>query len=109
MNSSGALSPGDPRRRRCSKLFSPTDGIGLSLPAQPDGRLRPGPLRLHVRRHAGRADRPDLAHFSIAHDLADVLPLTKQAQQLNPALTVMASPWTAPAWMKDNGQLNGAG
>ena len=32
---------------------------------------------------AGQTD-PTLAHFSIAHDLADVLPLTKQAEQLNP-------------------------
>ena len=55
---------------------------------------------------AGQTD-PTLAKFSIAHDLADVLPLTKQAEQLNPALTMMASPWTAPAWMKDSGQLNG--
>ncbi len=44
----------------------------------------------------------DLADFSIGHDLADVLPLTRQAQQLNPGLKVMASPWTSPAWMKDN-------
>ena len=32
---------------------------------------------------AGQTD-PTSAHFSIAHDLADVLPLTKQARQLNP-------------------------
>lgn len=55
---------------------------------------------------AGQTD-PNLDNFSIAHDLQDVLPLTKQAKQLNPALTTVASPWTAPAWMKDNGQLNG--
>ncbi len=36
-----------------------------------------------------------------------MLPLTKQAEQLNPSLTLVASPWTAPAWMKDSGQLNG--
>lgn len=55
---------------------------------------------------AGQSD-PSLSNFSIAHDLEDVLPLTKQARQLNPALTTVASPWTAPAWMKDSGQLNG--
>lgn len=55
---------------------------------------------------AGQTD-PALSRFSVAHDEADVLPLTKQAKQLNPGLTTMASPWTAPAWMKDSGALNG--
>lgn len=55
---------------------------------------------------AGQPD-PSLGQFSIAHDLQDVLPLTEQARELNPAPTTVASPWTAPAWMKDNGQLNG--
>jgi glucosylceramidase len=50
---------------------------------------------------AGQSD-PSLAHFSISHDLTDILPLTKQAQQLNPSLKVMLSPWSAPAWMKSD-------
>lgn len=37
----------------------------------------------------------DLADFSIARDLADVLPLTAQARQLNPDLKIMAVPWSA--------------
>jgi glucosylceramidase len=31
-----------------------------------------------------------------------VLALTKQAKTLNPGLKIMATPWTAPPWMKDN-------
>jgi glucosylceramidase len=53
---------------------------------------------------AGQTDA-SLSHFSIAHDLADVLPLTKQAQTINPSLTTMATPWSAPGWMKDNGSM----
>jgi hypothetical protein len=34
---------------------------------------------------AGQSD-PNLDRFSIAHDLADVVPLTKQAHQINPPL-----------------------
>lgn len=106
MNSSGALSPAT-RDATMRKLFSPTDGIGLSFLRNPMGGS-------DLARHgytfddvpAGQTD-PDLSEFSVAHDLADVLPLTKQARQLNPKVTVMASPWTAPAWMKDSGQLNG--
>ena len=53
---------------------------------------------------AGQTD-PNLTHFSIAHDLADILPLTKQAQQLNPSLKLMAYPWSAPGWMKSDGSF----
>ncbi|MFF0187957.1 ricin-type beta-trefoil lectin domain protein [Streptomyces sp. NPDC005244] len=106
MNSSGALSQST-RDATMRKLFSPTDGIGLSFLRNPMGAsdlARFGYSYDDVP--AGQTD-PNLTKFSIAHDLADVVPLTKQALQLNPSLTVMASPWTAPAWMKDSGSLNG--
>ncbi|MFJ6842268.1 ricin-type beta-trefoil lectin domain protein [Streptomyces griseoluteus] len=106
MNSSGALSQAT-RDATMRKLFSPTDGIGLSFLRNPMGAsdlARSGYTYDDVP--AGQTD-PSLAKFSLARDLADVLPLTKQARQLNPDLTVMASPWTAPAWMKDSGSLNG--
>lgn len=108
MNSSGALSTAT-RNATMTKLFSPTDGIGLSFLRNPMGAsdlARYGYSYDDVA--AGQTD-PNLNSFSIAHDLADVVPLTKQALTLNPSLTVMASPWTAPAWMKDSGSLNGAG
>ncbi|MFJ6465886.1 ricin-type beta-trefoil lectin domain protein [Streptomyces sp. NPDC091387] len=106
MKSSGALSQAT-RDATMKKLFSPTDGIGLSFVRNPMGGsdlARTGYTYDDVP--AGQTD-PSLGKFSIAHDLEDVLPLTKQARELNPALTTVASPWTAPAWMKDNGQLNG--
>ncbi|MFF3456532.1 ricin-type beta-trefoil lectin domain protein [Streptomyces sp. NPDC002730] len=106
MKGSGALSQAT-RDATMKKLFSPTEGIGLSFVRNPMGGsdlARFGYTYDDVP--AGQSD-PALSKFSIAHDLADVLPLTKQAKQLNPALTTVASPWTAPAWMKDSGQLNG--
>ncbi|WP_066949434.1 RICIN domain-containing protein [Streptomyces lushanensis] len=106
MKGSGALSQAT-RDDTMRKLFSPTEGIGLSFIRNPMGGsdlARFGYTYNDLP--AGQTD-PTLSRFSIAHDLADVLPLTKQAKQLNPALSTMASPWTAPAWMKDNGQLNG--
>jgi glucosylceramidase len=53
------------------------------------------------------SDRADasLPHFSIDHDLADVLPLTKLARQLNPQLTLMINAWSPPAWMTSSGSL----
>lgn len=55
---------------------------------------------------AGQTD-PTLANFSIAKDKIDVVPVLKLARGKNPSLKVMGSPWSAPAWMKENGSLNG--
>ncbi|WP_375477036.1 glycoside hydrolase family 30 beta sandwich domain-containing protein [uncultured Jatrophihabitans sp.] len=41
-----------------------------------------------------------LSKFSIAHDQTNILPLLRTARQLSPGTTVLASPWSAPAWMK---------
>ncbi len=81
------------------------DGIGLSF-----ARLTIGASDFS-RRHYTFDDTPDnapdptLAHFSIAPNLADVVPVTRAALAINPQLKVMASPWSAPAWMKSNRSL----
>ncbi len=53
---------------------------------------------------AGQTD-PTLANFSIAPDLADKIPILKRALEINPQLSLMASPWSAPGWMKTTGSL----
>ncbi len=50
---------------------------------------------------------PDLAHFSIDHDRKYILPVLRDARQSNPDLFCFSSPWTPPAWMKDNQSLLG--
>lgn len=52
----------------------------------------------------GQTD-PELRHFSLAREHEDVIPATKQALALNPQLQVMASPWSAPGWMKTTDSL----
>ncbi len=108
MNSSGALSS-TTRTQVMQKLFDPGSGIGLDFLRNPMGA---SDLARYSYSYddlpAGQTDAA-MSHFSISHDLADILPLTKQARQLNPALKVMGTPWSAPAWMKDNGQLQPAG
>jgi glucosylceramidase len=79
-----------------TKLFSPSDGIGVSFLRNPMGSSD-----LARNDYAYDQACSDLNDFSLARD-ADVLSLTKQARSLNPAVTVMANPWSAPAWMKDN-------
>ncbi len=103
LKSSGALSA-SARDAVMQKLFSYDNGIGMSWLRNPMGAsdLARGDYSFDD----GAAD-PNLANFSINHDLADVLPLTKQAQQINPGLAVMGVPWSAPGWMKDNNSMHG--
>ena len=44
----------------------------------------------------------DLKHFSLGPDRKDLIPVLKSILKLNPGIKIMASPWSAPVWMKDN-------
>ena len=49
-----------------------------------------------------------LEHFSIAHDTIHLIPMIREAQQLSKdGFKIIASPWTAPPWMKDNKDWRG--
>lgn len=52
----------------------------------------------------GQTD-PELRHFSLEPERADVIPLARQVLALNPKLQIMASPWSAPGWMKTSDSL----
>jgi glucosylceramidase len=44
-----------------------------------------------------------LSSFSIDEDRADIIPMIKAAQSISTeGFKIIASPWTAPPWMKDN-------
>ncbi|BDR52396.1 glucosylceramidase [Bombiscardovia nodaiensis] len=61
----------------------------------------------------------DLHYFSIGEgkpgapdatkDLKYVIPVLQEILSINPAVKVMASPWSAPAWMKTTGKFAGSG
>jgi O-glycosyl hydrolase len=89
-----------------SNLFSRTDGIGISVMRLPMGAsdLIHGPAYTYDDMPTGQAD-PDLAHFSIDHDKAYIIPALQDAFKLNPDLKLIASPWSPPAWMKDSDAL----
>ena len=90
------------------RLFSPSDGDGLSFLRQPMGAsdFVAGDFYTYDDLPAGKTDY-DMRHFSIAHDRAQILPLLRQALELNPRLKVIGYPWSPPAWMKTNGSLIG--
>ncbi|BCJ69004.1 lectin [Polymorphospora rubra] len=103
LNSSNTVSTAT-RDRVMRELFHPVDGIGLAFVRNPMGAS-------DLARFNYSYDDTccDLGDFSIGHDLADVVPLTKQARALNPALKVKGAPWSAPAWMKDNNRFTNRG
>ncbi|MBG0563148.1 RICIN domain-containing protein [Actinoplanes aureus] len=87
------------------KLFSPTQGIGLSFVRNPIGASdlsRPGNVSLDDT-------CCDLNDFNTNGYDTNVRLLTQQARQLNPALRVKGVPWSAPGWMKDNGRMDQMG
>lgn len=96
------------REEVIERIVSPDKGIGMNLMrvcigtsdfvAEPWYSLDDMP--------EGESD-PNLEHFSIEKDKAHVLPVLKSALAKNPDLLFFASPWSAPGWMKDSGQMCG--
>lgn len=53
-------------------------------------------------------DDTSLTSFSIQEDADDIIPMIKDAQSLSKdGFKIVASPWTAPPWMKDNNDWYG--
>lgn len=52
----------------------------------------------------------ELNAFSIDHDRRQLIPMIKETARLTgQPLKLLASPWSPPAWMKTNGQMNHGG
>lgn len=49
----------------------------------------------------------NLDHFSLQPDKKDLIPLLKEIVAINPDLKIIATPWTSPVWMKNNGTSMG--
>jgi glucosylceramidase len=92
------------REALLQELFGRDPGAGFSFV-----RLDMGASDFSLRHYsyddlpAGATD-PTLANFSIAAD-AETIAILKRALAINPQLKVMASPWSAPAWMKTTTSL----
>ncbi|MCM1974688.1 RICIN domain-containing protein [Streptomyces sp. G1] len=92
--------PADKRAELMKSLFSPTEGIGLNYLRQPLGSTDFNSGGFYTYEDTKGA-------FSIARDQAEIIPVVKQAQALNPEIRFMGSPWSPPAWMKTGNSLNG--
>jgi glucosylceramidase len=89
--------PPDARESLLRELFDPMAGNGFSFT-----RLTIGASDFSPRHYSFDDDRRG---FSIEPDRADKIPVVQRALAINPELKVMASPWSAPGWMKTSGSL----
>lgn len=55
---------------------------------------------------AGQTD-PSLSNFSLAPDMTGLISLLKEILAVNPTIKILATPWSPPVWMKDNGSSVG--
>ncbi len=78
------------------------DGIGLNYLRQPLGSTD-----FNAGSFYTYEDVP--GQFGIDRDRQEIIPVLRQALEINPDIRFMGSPWSPPAWMKTGGSLNGGG
>ena len=97
------------RAQLLTQLFDAQKGIGVSVLRQPVGSSDLAPqFYSYDDLPSGQTD-PTLASFSIARDNDYIIPAIKAAIGVNGAIDIIATPWSAPAWMKDSGSFTGQG
>lgn len=92
------------RRRDVLERVFGKSGAGLSV-----GRVHCGAsdYSRHFYTYDDIPGDTGLVHFSIDPDRAEVIPVIKEAMEINPDLYLFSSPWSPPGWMKDSGTVCG--
>ena len=89
------------------EMFGPPPNLNLNMT-----RLTIGSSDFSLQHYTlddlpvGEVD-PQLRYFNVAANLRDVIPTVREALAVNPQLRIIASPWSAPAWMKTSANLIG--
>ena len=99
--------PSDIYQQTLNKIFNPDLGVGMNhirLPISAcDFSLSDW---TYDDLPDGQTD-PNLQHFSINHDVQNIIPVLKDIKKINPNLKIIATPWSPPAWMKNTHSLLG--
>ncbi|MDR1743144.1 MAG: beta-glycosidase [Dysgonamonadaceae bacterium] len=83
-----------------SELFAPGKGANFNICRMPVGANDFSRDWYSYNETAGDFE---MKNFSIDNDKQTLVPFIKEALKYNPKLALWASPWSPPAWMKDNG------
>jgi glucosylceramidase len=89
------------------KLFDPVNGVGLNFLRQPMGASDFSSVG-DFSYDDGDAD-PMLSNFNLTQDLKATIPVLKQSLAINPEIFILGTPWSPPAWMKNNHSMDGSG
>lgn len=82
------------------ELFGPPPGLNFNML-----RITIGASDFSLQHYtlddmpAGQIDL-ELQHFNVAVDQRDVIPVLQDILAIHPGVLIIASPWSAPAWMK---------
>ncbi len=98
------LKPGE-QEELVNACFGP-DGLGYTI-----GRAPVDSCDFALGNYSAVTDDTDksLSTFSLERDERYILPLIKAAQNKQPSLQMLLSPWSPPAFMKTNGKKNDGG
>lgn len=95
------LTPSE-RTALINELFDPSKGIGIS-----SIRITIGASDFSLANYSW-CDQPGLENFAVpATDQRDLIPALKEILAVAPDIQIIASPWSAPGWMKTSGTMNG--
>jgi glucosylceramidase len=82
------------------EFFDPTTGIGLDWMRVTIGGSDFSSRHYSLDDTPDNAPDPTLSHYADQPETIEVRDLAIAAKRINPSLKIMASPWSAPAWMK---------
>lgn len=93
----------DKREKLIHDLYS-EDGLNLGI-----GRLTvaASDYSAEIYTYDDTRDDASLEHFSIERDREYIIPRIREILRVKPSLTIFASPWSPPAWMKTGGSIGG--
>lgn len=99
--------PAAERATALRSVFDPVSGAGVSVVRVPLGA---SDFALGDYTYddvpAGQTDE-SLAAFSLEREEAVVIPLLREALEINPSLQAVLAAWSPPAWMKSGGSTHG--
>lgn len=99
--------PPDKQAEVLNAYFNPDTGHGYTLCRT---HINSCDFSLNNYAYATVAGDTELKHFSVEHDRQALLPMIKAAFNVSGrAIKLLASPWSPPAWMKTNGEMNYGG
>jgi glucosylceramidase len=95
------------RAKLLRQLFDTKAGIGLAILRQPMGASDFSLADYSYDDMPPGESDPELKHFTIDRDRQYIIPMLREALVVNPGLKIIASPWSAPGWMKTSGSMIG--